>query len=121
MNNGLLDTPENLTDLVQYQDGAVVSHALAKSKAGTVTLFAFDAGEGRYLEPLITLARVESAAPLVLEPSAGSVPTSGMRPRRRAMGMNSAGSMVSPQGRRQRQFASIPTTVLSASETLGWK
>jgi quercetin dioxygenase-like cupin family protein len=41
-----VSTPASLTDLVQYQDGAVVSHALAKSKAGNVTLFAFDAGEG---------------------------------------------------------------------------
>lgn len=46
MNRSLLETPEKLTDLVHYQDGAVVSHAIAKSKAGTVTLFAFDAGEG---------------------------------------------------------------------------
>jgi quercetin dioxygenase-like cupin family protein len=31
--------------LVDYAPGAVVSRALAKSKAGTLTLFAFDAGE----------------------------------------------------------------------------
>jgi quercetin dioxygenase-like cupin family protein len=40
-----LGTPAALGDLVQYQDGAVVSHALVKEKTGTVTLFAFDAGE----------------------------------------------------------------------------
>ena len=33
-------------DLVQYQPGAVVSRALVKKAAGTVTAFAFDAGEG---------------------------------------------------------------------------
>jgi quercetin dioxygenase-like cupin family protein len=35
-----------LSRLVQNQPGAVVSHTLIKKKAGTVTLFAFDAGEG---------------------------------------------------------------------------
>ncbi|OFV82124.1 MAG: cupin [Acidobacteria bacterium RIFCSPHIGHO2_02_FULL_67_57] len=32
--------------MVAYQDGAVVSRALVNQKAGTVTLFAFDAGQG---------------------------------------------------------------------------
>lgn len=32
--------------LVAYQDGAVVSRALVTKKAGTITAFAFDAGEG---------------------------------------------------------------------------
>lgn len=32
--------------LVQYQPGAVVSRTLIKKEAGTVTVFAFDAGEG---------------------------------------------------------------------------
>jgi quercetin dioxygenase-like cupin family protein len=40
------DTPVDLVGLVQYQPGSVVSHALAKSAAGTVTVFAFDSGEG---------------------------------------------------------------------------
>jgi quercetin dioxygenase-like cupin family protein len=35
-----------LTDLVEYQDGTVVSKTLVKKKTGTVTLFAFDKGEG---------------------------------------------------------------------------
>lgn len=35
-----------LVDLVTYSPGAVVSRALVKRPAGTVTLFAFDAGEG---------------------------------------------------------------------------
>jgi quercetin dioxygenase-like cupin family protein len=34
------------SDLVQYQEGAVVSRTLLKSPGGTVTAFAFDAGEG---------------------------------------------------------------------------
>ena len=35
-----------LVDLVQYQAGAVVSRTLVKKPTGTVTVFAFDAGEG---------------------------------------------------------------------------
>jgi quercetin dioxygenase-like cupin family protein len=35
-----------LTDLVPYQAGSVVSRTIIKKPAGTVTLFAFDAGEG---------------------------------------------------------------------------
>jgi quercetin dioxygenase-like cupin family protein len=35
-----------LGDLVGHQPGAVVSRALVKKPAGTVTAFAFDAGEG---------------------------------------------------------------------------
>jgi quercetin dioxygenase-like cupin family protein len=35
-----------LSDLVEYSDGAVVSRTLHKSQAGTITLFAFDAGQG---------------------------------------------------------------------------
>lgn len=41
-----IDTPTDLPDLVQYQDGAVVSRVLAKDSSGTVTAFAFDAGQG---------------------------------------------------------------------------
>ena len=32
--------------LLQYQDGSIVSRVLLKNKGGTVTLFAFDQGEG---------------------------------------------------------------------------
>ena len=37
---------KRLADLVQYQPGAVVSRTLVHTVSGTVTLFAFDAGEG---------------------------------------------------------------------------
>jgi len=36
----------SLADLVRVQPGAVVSRTLVKKKAGTVTAFGFDAGEG---------------------------------------------------------------------------
>ena len=35
-----------LTDLVNYQDGSVVSRTIVKRETGTVTLFAFDQGQG---------------------------------------------------------------------------
>lgn len=37
---------KNLLDLLQYQDSSIVSRVLLKNKGGTVTLFAFAAGEG---------------------------------------------------------------------------
>lgn len=37
---------KQLVDLLQYQDGSIVSRVLLKNKGGTVTLFAFDMGEG---------------------------------------------------------------------------
>ena len=38
-------TPTNLAELLDYAPGAVVSRTLVKSKAGTLTVFAFDQGE----------------------------------------------------------------------------
>ena len=35
-----------LTDLLDYQDDAVVSRTIIDKKAGTVTLFSFDEGQG---------------------------------------------------------------------------
>jgi quercetin dioxygenase-like cupin family protein len=35
-----------LADLVDYQDGSVVSRTIVGKKTGTVTLFAFDEGQG---------------------------------------------------------------------------
>src|SRR5256885_9133034 len=37
---------KQLVDLLQYQDGSIVSRVLLKNKGGTVTMFAFDVGEG---------------------------------------------------------------------------
>lgn len=35
-----------LADLIEYQTGSIVSRTLIDKKAGTVTLFAFDEGQG---------------------------------------------------------------------------
>jgi len=37
---------QNLENLVEYQQGAVLSRTIIKKEAGTVTLFAFEKGEG---------------------------------------------------------------------------
>jgi quercetin dioxygenase-like cupin family protein len=37
---------KHLAELLEYQDGAIVSRVLLKNKGGTVTLFAFDVGAG---------------------------------------------------------------------------
>jgi len=42
----VLGVPLAVTDLVGYQDGSVVSRELIRKDAGTVTIFAFDEGQG---------------------------------------------------------------------------
>lgn len=42
----LIAAPGKLSELIGYQEGAVVSKTLIAKKTGTVTLFAFDAGQG---------------------------------------------------------------------------
>ncbi len=37
---------QKLTELIEYQQDSVVSKTIIKKKTGTVTLFAFSAGEG---------------------------------------------------------------------------
>jgi quercetin dioxygenase-like cupin family protein len=41
-----LSQPGKLADLIDYQKGSVVSRTIIDKKVGTVTLFAFDKGEG---------------------------------------------------------------------------
>ncbi len=45
-NNQLTAKASNLSSLINYQDGSVVSRTIIDKKAGTVTLFAFDAEQG---------------------------------------------------------------------------
>ncbi len=44
--NILVAQAVNLTGLIEYQAGSVVSRTIIDKKAGTVTLFAFDEGQG---------------------------------------------------------------------------
>lgn len=45
-NEKLLAKAIRLIDLVDYQEGSVVSRTIIDKKIGTVTLFAFDEGQG---------------------------------------------------------------------------
>ena len=38
--------PLKLADLIEYQEGSIVSRTIIDKEAGTVTLFAFDKGQG---------------------------------------------------------------------------
>lgn len=40
-----LNNPFDLKELVDYQDGSIVSRMIIKGDAGSVTVFAFDAGQ----------------------------------------------------------------------------
>jgi len=42
----LLSQVLKLSDLVEYQEGSVVSRTIVKKNTGTITLFAFDEGQG---------------------------------------------------------------------------
>jgi quercetin dioxygenase-like cupin family protein len=45
-NKKLHAKPAKLNNLIDYQEGSVVSRTIIDKNAGTVTLFAFDQGEG---------------------------------------------------------------------------
>jgi quercetin dioxygenase-like cupin family protein len=55
-----INHPVLAADLVAYQAGSVVSRTLVKKPTGTVTLFAFDAGQGlsEHSAPFDALAHV---------------------------------------------------------------
>ncbi len=50
----------NLTEMIAYQDGAVVSRQITKAEAGNVTLFAFDKEQGlsEHTAPYDALAQI---------------------------------------------------------------
>ena len=54
----------DLAGLVEYGEGAVVSRTLAENDGGTVTLFAFDAGQGlsEHTAPFEALVQVVEGA-----------------------------------------------------------
>lgn len=44
--NNAAPSVQRLVDLVNYQDGSIVSREIIRKSTGTVTLFAFDEGQG---------------------------------------------------------------------------
>lgn len=66
---GMPEGTAKLADLVAFQPGSVVSRTLVKKDKGTVTLFAFDAGQGlsEHTAPFDALVHVlEGEAEVVL-------------------------------------------------------
>lgn len=41
-----MDNPQNINQQIKYQDGSVVSKEIVNKPTGTITLFAFDKGQG---------------------------------------------------------------------------
>ncbi len=73
--SNLVGTAFNMKDLVSYQPGAVVSRTVIDKDAGTVTLFAFDTGQGlsEHTAPFDALVQViDGVADITI---AGSVHT----------------------------------------------
>ncbi len=64
-------SPFKLNETIAYQDGAVVSREILRKKTGTVTVFAFDKGQGlsEHTAPLTRRSSVwmESLKPLSTE------------------------------------------------------
>ena len=52
--------PHRVVDVIDYQAGAIVSREVVKGKTGTVTVFAFDEGQGlsEHTAPFDALAHV---------------------------------------------------------------
>jgi quercetin dioxygenase-like cupin family protein len=52
--------PVSFVDLIQYQDGSVVSRTIIDEETGTVTLFAFTEGQGlsEHTAPFDTLVHI---------------------------------------------------------------
>lgn len=46
MSEDLIGKALNTVDLIDYQEGSVVSREVIRKETGTVTIFAFDKGEG---------------------------------------------------------------------------
>ena len=42
----IYNKPVQLVNLIEYQNGSVISRTIVDKEAGTITLFAFDKGEG---------------------------------------------------------------------------
>lgn len=60
----LAETVVQTTGLVEYQQGAIVSREILKKDTGTVTIFAFDAGQGlsEHTAPFDALVQVLDGA-----------------------------------------------------------
>ena len=72
---------KNLSDLVKYQENAVVSSEIIKKDTGTVTIFAFDKGQGlsEHTAPFDALVYiVDGTAEIIISGKANRVKTGEM-------------------------------------------
>ena len=88
----------SFTGSIEYQDGAVVSRTILKHDSGSVTLFAFDAGQGlsEHTTPHEALVQiVEGEADITISGRAHRVKQGEMirMPRGHGSGLVSAGSV----------------------------
>jgi quercetin dioxygenase-like cupin family protein len=70
-----------LNDLIAYQEGSVVSRTLIDKKVGTLTLFAFDAGQGlsEHTAPYdATIQVLDGEAEVIIEGTSYAVKTGEM-------------------------------------------
>lgn len=60
MAEDLIGKVVGLADIVEYQDGSVVSRTILDKDVGTVTLFSFDAGQGlsEHVAPFDALVQI---------------------------------------------------------------
>jgi quercetin dioxygenase-like cupin family protein len=73
--------PLNIKDLIDYQDAAVVSREIIRKKTGTVTIFAFDKGEGlsEHTAPFDAMVQViDGAAEIIISGQKNRVDTGEM-------------------------------------------
>ena len=69
-NSNLIGVPFKYSDLVQYQDGSIVSRTIINKKTGTVTVFAFDRGQklSEHTAPFDALVEViDGTASIIIE------------------------------------------------------
>ena len=79
--NNLAGTVLNIKDLVSYQTGSVVSRTLIDKSVGTVTVFAFDHGQGlsEHTAPFDALVQIiDGTADITIDGSLHTVKEGGM-------------------------------------------
>jgi quercetin dioxygenase-like cupin family protein len=73
--------PLNIKDLIDYHDAAVVSREIIRKETGTVTIFAFDKGEGlsEHTAPFDAMVQViDGAAEIIISGQKNRVDTGEM-------------------------------------------
>lgn len=72
----LIAHPLTLTELINYQEGSVVSRTLIDKQVGTLTLFAFDSGQGlsEHTAPYdATIQIIDGEAEVIIDGTASTV------------------------------------------------